>query len=82
MSERLEVHINNTYGDDYKLTSTAQIWNGKALVSEWNTNDPRAVVYQGIEAADPNVFEQIKVKKMLEKASTLFQATKITIEGK
>ncbi len=82
MAERLEVHINNTYTDDYKLISTGQIWNDKALVSSWTTDDPRALLHQGIEAADPNVFEQIKLKKFLEKAAQLFETTKITIEGK
>jgi len=82
MAESLKVLINNTYTDDYRLTSTAQIWNNKALVSEWTTDDPRAMVYKGIEAAEPNVFEQIKIKKVMEKAATLFEATSITIEGK
>ena len=82
MAERLEVHLNNAYTDDYKLISTGQIWNDKALVSSWTTDDPRALLHQGIEAADPNVFEQIKLKKFLEKAAQLFEPTKITIEGK
>jgi len=81
-SERLEVHLNNTYTSDYKLTSTAQIWDGKAMLNEWTTNDPRALVHQGIEAAEPNVFEQNRMKQAVEKAATLFQATKITIIGK
>jgi hypothetical protein len=80
--ERLEVHINNTYTDDYKLISTAQIWDGNAMVSEWKTDDPRAIVYKGIEAAEPNVFEQVKVKKMLEEVVKLFEPNKITVEGK
>ena len=82
MAERLEVHINNTYTDDYKLISTGQIWDDSRLVSEWTTNDPRALLHQGIESADPNVFEQIKIKKFLERAAELFEPTKITIQGK
>jgi len=79
--ERLEVHLNNAY-EGTELVSTGQIWNGNALVSSWTTDDPRALLHQGIEAADPNVFEQIKVKKFLERAAELFEPTKITIEGK
>ena len=81
-SEKLEVHLNNAYTSDYKPISTAQIWNGKAMISEWQTNDPRTVVHQGIEAAEPNVFEQNRMKQAVERAATLFQATKITIIGK
>ena len=79
MEERLEVHLNNTYGKDYKLVSTAQIWNGKAMTTEWTTDDPRALLHQAIEQVEPDVFEQIKIKKMLEKAATLFEATKVKI---
>ena len=80
-SERLEVHLNNTYLD-MKLVSTGQIWDGNAKLNEWTTNDPRALVHQGIEAAEPNVFEQNRIKQAVERAATLFQATKITIIGK
>ncbi len=52
------------------------------MISEWQTNDPRTVVHQGIEAAEPNVFEQNRMKQAVEKAATMFQATKITIQGK
>jgi len=81
MSERLVVNLNDTYLD-MKLISTAQIWNGKAKLSEWITDDPRALLHQAIEQVEPDVFEQIKIKKMLEKAATLFEATKVTIQGK
>ncbi len=82
MSEKLQIHLNNTYDDNYKLVSTAQIWDGNALISEWKTDDPRAVMYSGIEASEPNVFDQIKMKKFVEKAATLFEATSVTVEGK
>ncbi len=82
MEERLEVHLNNTYGDDYKLISTAQIWDGKAMLSEWTTDNPRALLHQAIAQVEPDVFEQNRIKKMLEKAATLFEATKVTIQGK
>jgi len=82
LEERLEVHLNNTYGDDYKLISTAQIWNGKAMISEWTTSDPRTLLHQAIAQVEPDVFEQNRIKKMLEKAATLFEATKVTIQGK
>ena len=81
-SEKICVHLNNVYDKDYKLTSTAQIWNGKALVNEWNTDDPRKLLHQAIESVEPDVFQQIKIKKMLEKAATLFEATIVTVEGK
>ena len=81
-SEKLEVHLNNVYDKDYKLTSTAKIWKGKALVSEWQTDEPRKLIHQGIEAAEKCVFTQIKMKKMLEKAATLFEAKIIIVEGK
>ncbi len=81
-SEKICVHLNNVYDKDYKLTSTAQIWNGKALVSEWTTDDPRKLLHQAIESVEPDVFQQIKIKKMLEKAATLFEATTVTVEGK
>ena len=79
MAERLVVSLNNTYGDDYKLVSTVKIMDGNATVSEWTTDDPRAILHQGIEAAEPNTFEQVKVKKMLEKAAQLFEPINIAI---
>jgi len=82
VNEKLIVHLNNAYTNDYKLVSTAQIWNGKAKVSEWTLDDPRALLHQAIEQVEPNVFTQIKVKKMLEKAASLFEAKSVTIEGK
>ena len=82
MAEKLLVKINNTYDEDYKQASTAEIWDDNRLVGSWVTDDPRAVLHQAIDAADPNVFEQIKVKQALEKAAQLFEPTTITIEGK
>ena len=82
MSESLQVHLNNTYGDDYKLVSTAQIWDGNAMISEWKVSDPRALIHQAIEQVEPSVFEQNRMKIAIEKAATLFQATKVSIEGK
>jgi len=41
MSEKLIVYINNTYDNDYKLTSTAQIVDGDTKTHEWKTNDVR-----------------------------------------
>jgi hypothetical protein len=80
--ERLEVHINNAYDNNSKLVSTAQIWEGNAKVSEWQTNDPRAIIHKGVEAADENVFEQVRIKKKIEEVARLFEPIKITIKGK
>jgi len=82
VSEKLEVHINNTYDSSYKLVSTAKIWNGKALVSEWTTKTPESTIHQGIDASEPNVFMALKMKRMLAKAMNLFEPKIITIEGK
>ena len=82
VSERLEVHINNTYDENYKDVSTAQVWDDNRLVSEWKTSDPRALLYQGIESADPDPFQQIKIKKILEKAAQLFEPTTISVISK
>ena len=82
LNERLEVHINNAYDSDSKLVSTAQIWEGNALISEWQTNNPRAIIYKGVEAADENVFEQVRIKKKIEEVARLFEPTKVTIKGK
>ena len=82
MNERLEVHINNAYDSDSKLVSTAQIWEGNTKISEWQTDDPRAIIYKGVEAADKNVFEQVKVKKKIEEVARLFEPIKVTIKGK
>ena len=82
MSEKLKVHLNNTYDNSYKLVSTGEIWDGNTLVSSWTTNDPQALLHQGIEASEPNVFSQVKMKQILEKAAQLFEPTTITIEGK
>ena len=79
MAERLEVHINNTYDEDYKLTSTAQIWDGNAITHEWSTNDVRELIHQGIDAAEPNVFETVRVKRTLEEVAKLFEPTKISV---
>ena len=79
MSESLVVNIDNTYNNQYKLCSTAQIWNGKALVSEWQTEAPMELIHQGIDSVEPNVFEQIRIKKMLAKANDLFEPKKISI---
>jgi len=56
--------------------------NGNTLVSEWTTDDPRALLHMGIEKADPNVFEQVRLKRYLEKAAQLFEPTIITIQPK
>ena len=82
MSEKLRVHIDNTYDNDSKLVSTAQIWNGDVLVSEWKTSAHNELIEQGIDASEPNVFEALRMKKMLAKANSLFEVTIITIEGK
>jgi len=79
LSERLVVHINNTYGDDYKLVSTAQIKDDNATVSEWTTDDPIGLLNQGIEAAEPEIFEQTRMKQAMLKAGKLFEATKVQI---
>jgi len=82
VSERLVVFINNTYDDSYQEVSTVKIMDREMTVSEWKTNDPEAILNQGIEAAEPNVFEQIRIKKMMRKAAELFQPTVITIQPK
>ena len=82
VSEKLIVHLDNAYTNDYKLVSTAQIWDGNRKVSEWTLDEPRALLHQAIEQVEPSVFTQVKIKKMLEKAASLFEAKSVTIEGK
>ena len=79
MSERLEIHLNNAYDDDFKPVSTARVMNKAMLVTEWQEKKPRELLYKAIEQSEPNVFIQMDLKKMVEKASTLFQATIVTI---
>ena len=79
MAERLEVSINNTYDDEYQVTSTAEVWDGDVLTHTWKTNDVRDLLHQGIDAAEPNVFETVKMKRTLEQVAKLFEPTKISI---
>ena len=79
MNERLEVFINNTYDENYREVSTVKIMDREYCVSEWKTDKPEDILNQGIEAAEPNVFEQIRIKRMLLKAAQLFEPTRISI---
>ena len=82
MSERLEISINNAYDDNYELTSTVQIIDGDTKTHEWKTNDVRELLHQGIDAAEPDVFESVKMKRALDKAAKLFEPTKISVVPK
>jgi len=79
--EKLEVEINNRY-EGTELVSTARVVDGDALISEWTPSDHRALIHSGIDASEPNVFEQLKIKKTLDKCLSLFEVEKVTIEPK
>ena len=82
VKQSLEVKIEDSYDNHSKLVSSVKIVEGKALVSEWKTNDYRATIHQGIEASDKDVFEQIKLKRMIDKTLELFEVEEIIIEPK
>jgi hypothetical protein len=52
------------------------------LIKEWLVDDPMAIIHSAIEKVDSNIFEVLRIKKMLNKANDLFEPTKITIEQK
>ena len=81
MAEKLEVYISNQY-KGVEIVSTAKIWDGNALVSEWTLEDPKALLNNAVESIEQNIFEALRIKKAIDKSMSLFKPSKITIVGK
>ena len=81
MDESLRVNIFNMY-QGCELVCEVQAYNEARLVSSWTTDDPRALVDQGIDSTNDGVFEKMHMKKHINKVFELFEPTKIIVEGK
>ena len=82
VKERLELKIEDSYNNQYKLVSSVKVMSGNQMVSEWKTDDYKATIHQGIDATDSDAFEKLKMKRKVEDVMKIFEPITVTIQPK